>query len=170
MSTNHRLVAIGFAVIAPASVAAGQSPAASQGAAAPASPPPAIALPSPPADFVYSADGRRDPFISLLNISLLKRGADPGTSQTKRAEGVAGLQTGEIAVRGVVLNRGSWAALVAGPDGKVYTLRSGDRLLDGTVRNVTAQYVAVLQEAKDSLSVETQREVRKYLRGGKEVK
>jgi Tfp pilus assembly protein PilP len=165
MSTNHRLVAIGFAVIAPASVAAGQSPAASQGAAAPASPPPAIALPSPPADFVYSADGRRDPFISLL-----KRGADPGTSQTKRAEGVAGLQTGEIAVRGVILNRGSWAALVAGPDGKVYTLRSGDRLLDGTVRSVTAQYVAVLQEAKDPLSVETQREVRKYLRGGKEVK
>ncbi len=73
-------------------------------------------------------------------------------------------------MRGIVLNRGAWAAIVAGPDGKVYTVRAGDHLLDGTVRNVTAQYVAVLQEVKDPLSVEKQREVRKYLRGGEEVK
>jgi Tfp pilus assembly protein PilP len=165
MSTNHRLVAIAFGVVALAAVAAAQSPAAPKAAPAPVVAQPAIPLPSPPADFVYNAAGRRDPFVSLL-----KRGADPGASQTKRADGVAGLQTGEIAVRGIVLNRGSWAAIVAAPDGKVYTIRSGDHLLDGTVRNVTAQYVAVLQEVKDPLSVEKQREVRKYLRGGEEVK
>jgi Tfp pilus assembly protein PilP len=167
MSTTRRPIVIALGLVTVAGLAVAQTPApapAPNTAAAPEAPP-AVALPSPPADFVYSIEGRRDPFVSLL-----KRGADPGVSHGKRAEGAAGLQTGEIAVRGIVLNRGSWAAIVAGPDGKVYTVRAGDHLLDGTVRNVTAQYVAVLQEVKDPLSVEKQREVRKYLRGGEEVK
>jgi Tfp pilus assembly protein PilP len=168
MTTHLRLIALALAMSV-ASRAAAQSGAAQKPAAAPAAAPavaqPAVPLPSPPANFVYAADGRRDPFVSLL-----KRGADPTNLQSKRAEGVAGLQTGEIAVRGIVQSRGAWAAMVAGPDGKVYTLRTGDHLSDGTVRSVTAQYVAVLQEVKDPLSVEKQREVRKYLRGGEEVK
>ena len=126
---------------------------------------PAIALPTPPVDFSYSSEGRRDPFISLVN-----RGADSKSVQMKRVEGVAGLQTAELAVRGIVQSRGAWAAMVKGPDGKVYTLRAGDHLIDGTVRMVTAQFVAVMQDVNDPLSVEKQREVRKYLRGGEEVK
>jgi Tfp pilus assembly protein PilP len=166
MSTTLRPIVIALGIVTVAGLAFAQAPApAAKTAAAPVAAPPAVALPSPSADFVYSVDGRRDPFVSLL-----KRGADPGALQGKRAEGVAGLQTGEIAVRGIVLNRGAWAAIVAAPDGKVYTVRTGDHLLDGMVRNVTAQYVAVLQEVKDPLSVEKQREVRKYLRGGEEVK
>lgn len=136
---------------------------------APATPAPAeqpsVKLPSPPADYVYSPHGRRDPFISLI-----KRGADPSSPNARRADGVGGLQTAEIAVRGIVLSRGAWAAIVAAPDGKVYTMRTGDRLSDGVVRTVTAQYLAVVQEVKDPLSIEKQREVRKYLRGGEEVK
>lgn len=135
----------------------------------PAMPPPpvqpAVALPSPPTDYIYTADGRRDPFVSLLN-----RGADPNSQVAKRVEGIGGLQSGEIVVRGIVQSRGSWAAMVVGPDGKVYTVRTGDRLLDGTVRTVTAQYVSIFQEVKDPLSLEKQREVRKFLRGGEEVK
>jgi Tfp pilus assembly protein PilP len=131
-------------------------------------PKPPVALPSPPPNYVYAPEGRRDPFVSLLN-----RGADtrkPGGAQAvKRPEGLAGVATGELAVQGILLSRGTWIAMVSGPDKKVYTARAGDRLLDGVIRAVTADSVVILQEVKDPLSLEKQREVRKYLRGG-EVK
>jgi Tfp pilus assembly protein PilP len=126
-------------------------------------------LPAPPANFEYASEGRRDPFISLIN-----RGVDaatqPGQQPVKRAEGVPGLLTAEITVRGIVQTRGAFVAMVAGADNKVYTLRAGDRLADGVVRAVTADAVVILQEVNDPLSLEKQREVRKLLRGGEEVK
>jgi hypothetical protein len=122
-------------------------------------------LPVPPPNFEYAPQGRRDPFVSLVN-----RGTDTDKSGAPRAEGVPGLMTGEITVRGLVLTRGTWVAMVAGPDGKIFTVRSGDRLADGVVRAVTPQYVVILQEVNDPLSLEKQREVRKFLRGGEEAK
>ena len=91
-------------------------------------------LPSPPANYEYTVDGRRDPFLSLVN-----RGADPrgpGNQPVKRLEGVPGLMTSEITVRGIVQTRGVWVAMVAGIDGKVYSVRAGDKLADGVVREV----------------------------------
>lgn len=163
MNRTLRSLVIALALMTPGREVFSQAPA-TPAATTPA-PEPAVQLPAPPADYAYDARGRRDPFVSLL-----KRGTDSGASTGKRADGVNGLQTSEISVRGIVLSRGAWAAMVAGPDGKVYTLRTGDRLIDGTVRTVTAQYLAVVQEVKDPLSPEKQREVRKYLRGGEEVK
>ena len=66
--------------------------------------------------------------------------------------------------------RGTWVAMIAGPDNKVYTVRAGDKLFDGVIREVTATSVVILQEVNDPLSLEKQREVRKFLRGGDEVK
>jgi len=143
-------------------------------AAAPAPPPsqpPAkkVDLPVPPPNFEYSAQGRRDPFISLVN-----RGKDQstqnGAATAKRAEGLPGMLTGELTVRGIMQTRGTWVAMVAGPDGKVYTVRAGDKLADGVIRQVNATSVVILQEVNDPLSLEKQREVRKFLRGGDEVK
>jgi Tfp pilus assembly protein PilP len=126
-------------------------------------------LPTPPPNFEYSPQGRRDPFISLVN-----RGDDgkdgTGAATAKRAEGVPGMLTGELTVRGIVQTRGTWVAMVAGPDGKVYTVRAGDKLADGVIRQVTATSVVIIQEVNDPLSLEKQREVRKFLRGGEEVK
>lgn len=51
------------------------------------------------------------------------------------------------------------------PSGRSYTVRPGDRLMDGTVRTITAQAVVLMQEVNDPLSLEKQREVRKFLRG-----
>jgi Tfp pilus assembly protein PilP len=138
---------------------------------APAKPKPNPNLPAPPANFEYTADKRRDPFISLVN-----RGVDattqtgPGVEVARRAEGVPGLLTAEIVVRGIVLTRGAYVAMVAGADKKVYSVRAGDKLADGVVRTVTADAVVILQEVNDPLSLEKQREVRKLLRGGEEVK
>lgn len=156
-------VAVSPVVRAQAPVA-GQPPPPKTGA--PAATPKAD-LPSPPANYEYTVGGRRDPFLDLVN-----RGADPrtGNQPTQRAEGVPGLMTSEITVRGIVQTRGTWVAIVAGIDGKVYSIRAGDKLADGVVREVTAQAVVILQEVNDPLSLEKQREVRKLLRGGEEVK
>jgi Tfp pilus assembly protein PilP len=131
-------------------------------------PTPKADLPSPPANYEYTVDGRRDPFTNLVN-----RGADPrgpGNLPVKRLEGVPGLMTSELTVRGIVQTRGTWVAMVAGIDGKVYSVRAGDKLADGVVREVNAQSVVILQEVNDPLSLAKQREVRKLLRGGEEVK
>ncbi|HEX4912928.1 MAG TPA: pilus assembly protein PilP [Vicinamibacterales bacterium] len=169
----HRIRTIVFALsaaLALPAVAGAQAPAPGQPPANQPAPKPAPNpdLPAPPANFEYTIDGRRDPFLSLVN-----RGADPRTSgnqPVKRAEGVPGLLTTEITVRGIVQTRGEYVAMVAGVDGKVYSIRAGDKLADGQVRQVTAQAVVILQEVNDPLSLEKQREVRKLLRGGEEVK
>jgi len=128
-----------------------------------------VDLPTPPANFEYSPQGRRDPFLSLIN-----RGKDQsvqnGGAAAKRAEGVPGMLTGELAVRGIMQTRGAWVAMVSGPDGKVFTVRAGDKIADGVIRQVNAASVVILQEVNDPLSLEKQREVRKFLRGGDEVK
>lgn len=150
--------------------------AAAVGAQAPAPAPPAPApaapvksdLPSPPPNYEYRADGRRDPFVSLVNRG--DAGTETGAATAKRAEGVPGMLTSELTVRGIVQTRGTWVAMVSGPDGKVYTVRAGDKLADGVIRMVNATTVVILQEVNDPLSLEKQREVRKFLRGGEEVK
>ena len=119
--------------------------------------------------FEYTPQGRRDPFISLVNRGK-DQSAQNGGVAAKRAEGVPGMLTGELTVRGIMQARGAWVAMVSGPDGKVYTVRAGDKLADGVVRQVNAASVVILQEVNDPLSLEKQREVRKFLRGGDEVK
>ncbi len=137
-------------------------------APAPPSAAPAVALPSPPPNFQYDADGRRDPFLDLVNRGTdAVRGANPSA---RRPDGVPGLETNSIVVRGVMQSRGAWLAMVAGADGKVHTVRAGDKLFDGVIRTITAQAVVILQEVNDPLSLDKQREVRKFLRGGEEVK
>jgi Tfp pilus assembly protein PilP len=168
--TRTTLIVIASLLVASAHAGAQKAdPKAKKGAEAapaapvvPAGPPP----PTPPPNFKYSAEGRRDPFLSLFN-----RGTDAKAQQvTRRAEGVPGLLTGELVVRGIIQTRGVWVAMVNGADGKVYSIRAGDRIADGVIRNVTAQAVVILQEVNDPLSLEKQREVRKLLRGGEEVK
>jgi Tfp pilus assembly protein PilP len=158
--------ATGVLVCAVAVAARAQAPAVPAPAAPAAAPAPA--LPSPPPNFQYSSEGRRDPFIDLVN-----RGTDAvrgGNASAKRPDGVPGLETASLLVKGILQSRGGWLAMVSGADGKVYTIRAGDKLFDGVVRTVTAQAVVILQEVNDPLSLEKQREVRKFLRGGEEVK
>lgn len=157
-----------LAMLATALPVAAQKPA--KGAPATPPPPPAkkVDLPTPPPNFEYSPEGRRDPFVSLAARG--EDGSDRGAVTARRADGVPGMLTAELTVRGIVQTRGTWVAMVAGPDGKVYTVRAGDRLADGVIRMVNATTVVILQEVNDPLSLEKQREVRKFLRGGEEVK
>lgn len=117
----------------------------------------------PPASYKYAPDGRRDPFLSLINRGAETRATGP--AGRARPEGVAGMTVDEIVVRGILQSRGAWIAIVGSPSGRTYSIRPGDRLLDGTVRAITAQAVILLQEVNDPLSLDKQREVRKTLRG-----
>jgi hypothetical protein len=159
------VIALSFgaaAVVAPV-VAAGQPPAPAPPPAAPAQPPaPADNAPTPPPNYSYSPDGRRDPFLSLINRGVEAR---PGADRDSRPEGLPGLMVDEVVVRGIVQTPRGFVAMVGSPTGKTYSLRAGDRLMDGSVRAVTAQAVVLLQDVNDPLSLEKQREVRKYLRG-----
>ena len=117
--------------------------------APPAAPPtPAPAATPPPADsYTYNPEGRRDPFVSLLRGGSDQRAARIGVA------GLAGLTVDEISVRGVVAGNNGYVAMVMGPDNKTYIARANDKLLDGTVKAVTAQGLVILQEVNDPLSL-----------------
>jgi len=82
-----------------------------------------------------------------------------------RPEGVPGILVEEVVVRGILQTKAGWIAMIGLPSGRTYTVRPGDRLMDGTVRAITAQAIVIMQEVNDPLSLEKQREVRKFLRG-----
>jgi Tfp pilus assembly protein PilP len=120
---------------------------------------PAPQTPQPPTEtYVYQSAGRRDPFVSPFGNGTESRPA------SRRGDGPAGMTLAEISVRGVLQSRGSLVAMVQGPDNKTYIVHQGDKLLDGTIKSVTAQGLIVIQEVNDPLSLVKQREVRKLLR------
>ena len=114
-----------------------QTPAQSQ-TPAPAAQPTAT-VPPPPAQaaYVYQVEGRRDPFVSLIG-----RGAD-GKSGDARLTGLPGLQISEVMLKGILKDRSGFFALLQGPDNKTYQVRSGDKLLDGSVKSINGVLQAV---------------------------
>jgi Tfp pilus assembly protein PilP len=150
------------ATLAVAAHVAAQAPPAA--ASAPANPAPAPAprpdLPVPPANFEYRAEGRRDPFMNLSRAGTVA----PLPEAAARPAGAAGIAVDELVVRGIVASQGAFVAMVSGAAGQTFTVRAGSTLFDGTVRAVTPQEVVILQQVRDPLSLQKQREVRKPLR------
>ena len=135
-----------------------------------AAPPPAAAAKSPAAEtpappvqpaYVYQIDGRRDPFVSLLG-----RGMDPKGGV--RLAGMPGMLIAEVSLKGILKDRTGYFALLQGPDNKTYQVRSGDKLLDGSVKSINGDAVIFAQDVNDPLSVVKQREIVKKLRSTEE--
>jgi hypothetical protein len=102
-------------------------------------------------------------------VSLWSTGT--GVRQRARAEGLAGVYTVDLMIKGILHSEGKFVAIVLGPDAKrQYILHTNDRLADGVVKAITADSVLILQEVSDPLSLAKQREVRKTLRAVEEVK
>jgi hypothetical protein len=108
--------------------------------------------------FSYDAEGRRDPFLSLLG-----RGNNP-TSTASRPSGVAGLLISDVSVKGIVRDKGGFIAMIQGSDSKTYIVRPGDHLFDGSVKSIVADKVVFSQDVSDPLSLVKQREVPKAVR------
>ena len=155
------------ATLAVAAHVAAQAPPAAASAPPPsATPAPRPDLPTPPANFEYRPEGRRDPF---MNLSRSGSVATP-ESGAPRPTGAAGLAVDELLVRGIVQSQGAYVAMVSGPEGRTFTIRAGSKLFDGTVRAITPEAVVILQQVSDPLSLQKQREVRKALRVQEEGK
>jgi Tfp pilus assembly protein PilP len=166
---NRTLTSISFAAgLALAPGAFAQAPPGGSPAPQPASAQPATAgkpnAPAPAVPYTYSAEGRRDPFISLTGRGTDAREGEP------RPSGLSGQLINELNLRGIVKNPNGFYALLQGADTKTYTVRVGDRLLDGTVKAITADAVVFSQDVNDPLSLQKQREIRKSLRPGEETR
>lgn len=114
--------------------------------------------------YTYQADGRRDPFMSLVGT-----GSEPRAT-SRRGEGPSGLTSSEISVSGIVQSRAGLVAMIKGPDNKTYVVHQGDKLADGTIKSITPQGLVIVQEVNDPLSFVKQREVRKLLRSLEDAK
>jgi Tfp pilus assembly protein PilP len=150
--------------------AAGQSPApAATVANTSATAAPTAQLPvktDEPAGYTYHAEGRRDPFVSLLKHGPeLQRGAAGA-----RAAGLAGLAAAEVTLKGTMQGRDGYVAMMLGADTRTYIVHPGDRLADGTIRAISSDSIVIVQQVNDPLSPQKQREVRKMLRQSEEAK
>jgi type IV pilus assembly protein PilP len=162
MRTRSVVILIVAFLASPARPGSAQAPAP---AAAPveagAGPQTRPAAPAPPAPYTYEPEGRRDPFVNLLGGI-----ADPERPASVRPSGVPGLLIGELTVRGVIRDRNGYIALVQGPDNKTHMVRTGDKLLDGSVKSIAPDRVVFSQDVNDPLSLVKQREVSKAVRQG----
>ncbi len=160
------LVMLATALAVPALARAQQPPAAPPTApqsAQPAPPPPAAQQPpASPGGYSYKPEGRRDPFLSLLGRSSDAR------STVNRPAGLAGLLINEVSVTGILRGGRGYVATLRGPDNKTYIVRSGERLMDGTVKSISERQVVFSQDVNDPLSLIKQREVPKSVRPGGE--
>jgi len=163
-----RLVLVTFITVASASAAFAQGqPAAAPAEQKAADQPTTLQAETPaPEVYTYQADGRRDPFVSLLNTGTEVHVATPG----RRPDGLAGMLLGEITVRGVMQSRESLVAMIAGPDNKTYIVHQGDRLFDGLIKSITHDGLVVVQRVSDPNSGVKQREVQKLLRALEDAK
>jgi len=107
--------------------------------------------------FAYEAEGRRDPFQSLMT---------PVVHADARPPGVNGMLVSELDLAGVVrdLNSGD-VAMFIGSDNKGYFLRIGDAVFDGTVIAVDSGRgtVTFRQQVDDPRLIKPYRDVIKRL-------
>ena len=158
MTTSVRFFVLASALLA-ATVVAAQEPAGKP--APPAGGAPAASArpqPEPTPAYTYDPKGRRDPFVSLLASGTDAKG--PGS----RPSGLPGLMIGEVSVKGIVRDRSGFIAMIQGPDTKTFIIRSGEKLMDGTVKAITADSVVFSQDVNDPMSMVKQKEVRKTVR------
>ena len=83
---------------------------------------------------------------------------------------MSGFLVSEIEIKGIMQSRGAFIALVPARTTRPTRCTSNDRLLDGSVRAITADTLVLMQDVNDPLSLIKQREVRKTLRAVVEAK
>jgi Tfp pilus assembly protein PilP len=100
---------------------------------------------------------RRDPFESLLNRSQ-------GKGDNKNLPpGKAGLQVSTLRLDGIVRAPNGMIAVVSNPQSRVYFLREGDHLYDGSVEKITMDGVSFHEEGKDAFGKPVERQVNKRI-------
>lgn len=103
----------------------------------------------------YSANGRRDPFISpVVNQSAVGSGCSVG----KRC-----LAVDQISLKGVVKSETGMIAVVVNSYDKAYFLRENDPVFDGYVMKITGDSIVFKETVQDKLGKPFTKEVTKKL-------
>jgi hypothetical protein len=110
-----------------------------------------------PAEEKISA-AKRDPFEALLNKPSQGTGAP-----VNLPPGKAGLVVGTLRVDGIVGGTKGMIAIVSNPQQRVYFLREGDKLYDGSVQHITIEAVSFQEVGKDAFGKPLERQVTKRL-------
>jgi hypothetical protein len=101
---------------------------------------------------------RRDPFDPLLN----KAQAGNATPENL-PPGKAGLVVASLRIDGIVRGSGGMIAIVSNPQRRVYFLREGDKLYDGSVDHITLEAISFHEFGKDAFGKPLERQVTKRL-------
>jgi hypothetical protein len=110
-----------------------------------------------PADQKASS-ARRDPFSTLLNNNQ-----PTGGPVVNLPPGKAGLVVGTLHIDGIVRGSGGMIAIVSNPQQRVYFLREGDKLYDGSIEHITLEAITFHEIGKDAFGKPLDREVTKRL-------
>ena len=123
----------------------------------------AEAPPVPPAPYAYNAEGRRDPFQSILVTMESGRNLQslPPLLRT---------EIGELRLIGIVWGGFGYSAMVQTPDGKGYTIRVGTAVgpNNGSVRKITERSLTIEEKYTDIFGEKKVREVKLGLHPQKE--
>lgn len=122
--------------------------------------PAAAVTPPPPVAPVlqvkpYSSAGKRDPFLSPIQVATTGVGACTGGKRC--------LMINQITLRGIVRSVNGWIAVVENPAQKTYFLHENDAVLNGFVSRITGETVVFKENVVDTLGQQTQRDVVKYV-------
>ena len=131
-------------------------------------------LEPPPGGYTYNAQGRRDPFISMI------KPVAPQGKGGMRPQGFPGFLIQEVALRGIVktseagigsASKPGFIAVFQGADPtKSFFVTVGQRLFDGVITAIDASSVTFRQEVTDPLSPVKTRDVRKSLYASEEAR
>jgi hypothetical protein len=131
-------------------------------------------LEPPPGGYTYNAQGRRDPFISMI------KPVAPQGAKGVRPQGFPGFLIQEVALRGIVktseagigsASKPGFIAVFQGADPtKSFFVTVGQRLFDGVITAIDASSVTFRQEVTDPLSPVKTRDVRKSLYASEEAR
>ena len=101
----------------------------------------------------------RDPFESLLT----KPGAGGNAEMENLPPGKAGLVVDTLHITGIVRGAQGMIAVVSNPQQRVYFLREGDKLYNGSVEHITLETISFQEQGKDAFGKPIEREVTKRL-------
>jgi Tfp pilus assembly protein PilP len=101
---------------------------------------------------------RRDPFDPLLN-----KPSQGNATPQNLPPGKAGLVVGTLRIDGIVGSAHGMIAIVSNPQQRVYFLREGDKLYDGSVQHITIEAVSFQEFGKDAFGKPLERQVTKRL-------
>ena len=108
----------------------------------------------------YDPQNRRDPFYDLvIGLKASKKAAQ---------KGVKPFYINEAQLNGIIVYQNSYSAMVTTPEGETFTLRKGDKLLDGEVTEIGKDFVRFRQLLKSPIMLRNARDVVKKINSPEE--